>query len=238
MDIWGGVCMDEREFDRFADEYYQQHKSNIRITGESPEYFARYKIVDLKSEAVSAGLEQGAIIDFGCGIGNSIPYFRKEFPDCTLACADVSRKSMSLAAARYPGDETYLEIENEKIPSADQSFALAFSACVFHHIDHDEHIHWLRELNRVTAPNGLLLIYEHNPFNPLTRHAVNTCPFDINARLLRPSSLKMRIEAAGWRDAAVKYRVFIPSGLAHVRWLEEYLKWLPLGAQYYVVARK
>ena len=40
--------MDVEEFDKFAEEYLKLHSQNIRVTGEKPEYFAEYKIRDLK----------------------------------------------------------------------------------------------------------------------------------------------------------------------------------------------
>jgi hypothetical protein len=40
--------MDVAEFDQLADEYNNLHQENIRITGEKTEYFAEYKICDLK----------------------------------------------------------------------------------------------------------------------------------------------------------------------------------------------
>ena len=43
--------MDVAEFDQFADEYHNLHQENIRITAEKPEYFAEYKIYDLKRVA-------------------------------------------------------------------------------------------------------------------------------------------------------------------------------------------
>lgn len=231
--------MEEQEFDQFADEYYQQHKDTIRITGEEPEYFARYKIVDIRDEAAKSGIPANCrIIDFGCGIGNSIPYFREFFPQADLNCADVSVKSMDLAAKRYPGAETFLQISKTAIPAEAGSFDIAFSACVFHHIDHDDHVHWLGEMRRVTRPGGLLIIYEHNPYNPLTRRAVDTCPFDINARLLTARQLIDRVTQAGWGSARAEYRVFLPRPLAALRGLERFLKPVPLGAQYYVAARK
>src|SRR4051812_41527839 len=39
--------MEEAEFDRFADEYETQHRKNIAVTGESPDFFAEYKIRQL-----------------------------------------------------------------------------------------------------------------------------------------------------------------------------------------------
>jgi hypothetical protein len=38
--------MEKAEFDQFAAEYLAQHAANIRASGESPEFFARYKVED------------------------------------------------------------------------------------------------------------------------------------------------------------------------------------------------
>jgi SAM-dependent methyltransferase len=107
---------------------------------------------------------------------------------------------------------------------------------VFHHIPSAEHGVWLAELRRVTRPGGLLVIYEHTPFNPLTVRAVRTCPFDVNARLIRAGRLRTRILGAGWHRCEIAYRLFFPRLLAAFRPLEPHLGWLPLGAQYRVVA--
>ena len=34
--------MKKAEFDKFADEYYELHSANIRLSGESPDFFAEY----------------------------------------------------------------------------------------------------------------------------------------------------------------------------------------------------
>jgi len=34
--------MDVKEFDKFAGEYLKLHSQNICVTGEKPEYFARF----------------------------------------------------------------------------------------------------------------------------------------------------------------------------------------------------
>jgi hypothetical protein len=50
--------------------------------------------------------------------------------------------------------------------------------------------------------------------------------------------MKRRVRAAGFDTAAVRYRIFFPHALRGLRSLEAQLTWLPLGAQYYVAARK
>jgi ubiquinone/menaquinone biosynthesis C-methylase UbiE len=230
--------MNEAEFDTFADEYYDQHRKNIRLSGETPEFFSEYKIRETRAAALVLGRGVDDILDFGSGIGNSLPAFRTHFPHAQLTCADPSARSMSIAQQRYPGTEAYCHIQGREIPCPGDSFDLAFAACVFHHIDHGEHVHWLKELRRVVRASGLLVIFEHNPFNPLTVHAVNTCPFDANAKLITARSLSQAITSAGWAEPRISYRLFFPHVLGGLRPLERHLGRIPLGAQYFVVARK
>ena len=229
--------MDKAEFDRFADEYYDQHRKNIAITGEGPEYFAEYKIKALKEIVEHSAIAGSRICDFGSGMGNSIPYFKKHFPNAVLTSTDVSERSLMLSKVRFQ-TQNYLLIENDRVPAEDESFDVTFSACVFHHIPHDEHIMWLRELYQITRRAGLIAIFEHNPLNPLTVQAVNTCPFDENAELIFARDLKARLSAAGWASPVTQYNLFFPRGLALLRRLEPKLSWLPLGAQYVAFARK
>src|SRR5437762_421130 len=159
--------MDKAEFDQFADEYASIHANNISASGETPEFFARYKILDVAAEFARRGREPQSILDFGSGVGNSLPHFAALFPRASLVCADLSARSLDISRRRFPAiTARYVEIPNSSLPFDDAVFDIAFSACVFHHIPHEEHLHWLRELHRVTRSGGMLLIYEHNPLNP------------------------------------------------------------------------
>ena len=229
--------MQPSEFDRFADEYHSVHAQNIRLSGEDPSYFARYKARDAATFARDH-LPVQRVLDFGTGVGNSLPFLHEEFPACQLTGVDVSQRSLEVARERFGNMAELVAFDGKHIPGADGIFGLALAACVFHHIEHDEHIAKLAELRRVLAPGGWLMVYEHNPWNPLTRKAVRECPFDENAQLVTASTLKARARAAGYSSVTVHYRVFFPAALAWLRPLEKFLGWLPLGAQYCVVCRK
>lgn len=225
------------EFDLLADEYRNLHLESLAITGESPEYFAEYKIADLNELLGRMDLPSMKIFDFGCGIGNSLPYFRKYFSKSELICADVSERSLEIAQKRFPGGERYVQIgKNIPLPTASQD--VVYSACVFHHIPQDQQQHWLVELGRITKPGGVLTIYEHNPLNPLTLRAVKASRLDVNAQLIRGNIMRKRALTAGWGGARVDYKVFFPSILAELRPIEQYLEWLGLGAQYRMMARR
>jgi SAM-dependent methyltransferase len=233
--------MERSEFDKFADEYHSLHEANIAISGEGPEYFAEYKIKDIATEyfaRVGPGHRAPAVLDFGAGIGNSVPFVQRHLPGARLTCLDVSAKSLALGRERFAGQAEFTAFDGIRIPCADASYDLAYAACVFHHIDHDEHVRLLKEFHRALTADGVAFVFEHNPLNPLTVRVVNTCPFDENARLIGARAMRSRLLAAGFSDARVKYRIFFPNALRALRPAEKWLTWLPLGAQYYVMATK
>lgn len=231
--------MSQAEFDRHATHYRALHEANITASGESPEYFADYKMRDLAALYGAAGLpSDGRVLDFGSGIGASVPPFRRHLPTQRLTCADVSAESLALLPNQPGADGVELvQITGSSLPFPDHCFDAAYACCVFHHIPHADHSDALAELRRVLRPGGLLMIYEHNPFNPLTVRAVRTCPLDENAVLISGSEMRARCVRAGFASVKVDYRVFFPASLKALRATEDALRWLPLGAQYLVAAR-
>jgi len=230
--------MDRSEFDRFADEYHATHRTNVAASGEAPEYFADYKMKDLSRLVTPHATRDGAlrVLDFGAGVGTSVPFFRRHLPAASLTCVDVSIRSLEIGAGRYSRDATFVAFDGARLPFAAGTFDWAFSACVFHHIAASEHAGLFAEIRRVVRPGGGIMIYEHNPLNPLTRRVVDTCPFDEHAVLIGARELRSRLESAGFGQASIRYRVFFPRALSWLRPMEPWLGWLPLGAQYYVHA--
>jgi hypothetical protein len=90
----------------------------------------------------------------------------------------------------------------------------------------------------VLAPGGMLSVFEHNPLNPLTVYAVQACPFDDNAVLIRAGAMRARLRQAGFEVPSLRYRIFFPHALRGLRPLERRLTRLPLGAQYHVFATR
>lgn len=232
--------MSSAEFDEHAQSYDDLHRRNIALTGEEPAYFADYKMRDFRHLVDRAGLPaDGQYLDFGCGIGAAAAPFRAHLPDARLTGADVSASSLELARQSAGDASAYALIDDAdgRLPFDDGSFDGAFACCVFHHIAHERHVAVLCDIKRVLRPGGLLMVYEHNPLNPLTVRAVRTCPFDENARLIGAGRMAARVREAGFSATERDFRVFFPSSLAALRPAEDRLRWLPLGAQYFVAAR-
>jgi ubiquinone/menaquinone biosynthesis C-methylase UbiE len=227
----------QAEFDAYVDEYDAQHAASVRLSGEDPDFFAAYKAAEAARVMAAAGAPPRQVMDFGAGRGNCAAHLQRAFPDARLTALDVSARSLTHCEARAIRPLDTVCYDGRTLPFEDARFDLVFTACVFHHIPADDHIRLLAEIRRTLTPQGRFVLFEHNPWNPLTRHAVATCPFDANAVLISAPEMRRRFRAAGFTDVALRWTLFFPAILAPLRPLERGLGWLPLGAQYMLVAR-
>jgi ubiquinone/menaquinone biosynthesis C-methylase UbiE len=231
-------AVNREEFDKFALEYETMHAANIRASGETPAFFAEYKVKDVALSLMESQLQPGSILDFGAGIGTSVPFFRQYLPRARLTCLDVSAKSLQLGRSRFADAAEFTAFDGQSIPFPDGSFDVCFAACVFHHIPAEEHLGLMREFRRVLRSGGMAFVFEHNPYNPLTVRAVRDCAFDENAVLIRAADLRSTVRQAGFSQVRSAYRIFFPRVFRMLRPLERLLTWCPMGAQYYVQANK
>jgi polyphosphate kinase 2 (PPK2 family) len=92
-------------------------------------------------------------------------------------------------------------------------------------------------IKSLLSEQGELVIFEHNPYNPVTVRAVNTCPFDKNAVLLKPNELRKYIVENGMKIEKTKFCLFFPAFLKRFRFIEKYISAIPLGGQYFILAK-
>jgi trans-aconitate methyltransferase len=223
--------MSKVDFDCYANEYERLAATQTRLFDADSGYFARYKIELMRRVS---GLTRGAILDFGCGIGRSFPHLRALFPQADIVGCDPSVESLAVARGDCPEGEF---VEPHDIAPAPR-FDIIVASCVFHHIEPGKRMEALGYCRERLKTGGALFIFEHNPYNPVTRHLVNTCPFDADAVLLARAEAVALLKAAGLEPSAAAYCLFFPQMLAAVRPLESWLGWLPLGGQYFVAGRK
>ncbi len=133
----------------------------------------------------------------------------------------------------------YYHSVDGKLPFESASFDVVFAICVWHHVPPDQRTTFISELSRVTVPNGLLLIYEHNPWNPLTRLVVSRCPFDEDAVLVSSVQAARSLRQFGFDKIATDYLMFLPFKSKSIqRWETAILRKIPLGAQYALCATR
>jgi SAM-dependent methyltransferase len=217
------------DFDSYSADYETLLRESTKLYAEDSEYFARYKI-DLVKGATHQPIRR--VLEYGCGTGRNIAYIRAAFPDAEIVGTDISAASLDIAKSENPN--ALFRIEREDLDLG--KFDLIFVACVFHHISPSDRQAVMNTLAGRLAPGGLIDVFEHNPFNPVTRRIVSNCPFDADAVLLKPSEFHGLFRGAGLRLQRQAFCLFVPPRLSWLAPLERHLGWLPLGGQYWVRA--
>ena len=57
--------------------------------------------------------------------------------------------------------------DGDRLPFGDATFDVVIAICALHHVPTPHRPEFLAELHRVTRQDGLVVIFEHNPLNPL-----------------------------------------------------------------------
>jgi SAM-dependent methyltransferase len=221
---------DRTKFDAFAADYVDVQRRNISISGEDPEYFAQYKVRCL--DRLVGPTFDDAVLDYGCGVGLVTQQLRTRFS--TVHGFDPSQESVSTARQRTPDARFFAD--RADVPG--DHYGLVVMSGVLHHVHRSERSAVVEQAIGKLRRGGRLVVFEHNPFNPLTRRAVAMCPFDDDAVLLWPREVRRLLAQGGLRDVRRDFIVFLPRALGRLRWMEPYLRAVPLGAQVMVVGTR
>ena len=216
------------DFDQYAEQYEAIIAAQTNFFDRDSNYFARYKI-ELVKQLVG---RVDAVLDFGCGIGRSMPHLREIFPDADIVGCDPSADSLAVAREQNP---TCRFVTTDDLDE-DAKFDVVIASCVFHHIPPQDRQMAIRYCYSRLKQGGHFIIFEHNPTNPVTRRLVKNCPFDTDAVLLSMRETIGRMRNADLNVDQSSYCLFFPQPLAALRPLEKYLRWLPMGGQYFVCA--
>jgi SAM-dependent methyltransferase len=220
------------EFDRFAREYKDVLDQSTAFSGESSEYFCQYKAHYVHRLLGPSGTPK--ILDYGCGIGALADELSTLQPSARLHGFDVSEDSLSQVDAGLRSRGVFTAHKGD----LHWDYDLILISNVMHHIPLEERQGTISEMAARLRTSGRLLVFEHNPINPLTRLVVAKCPFDENAVLLRPKELRGYFGKAGLHVVRRDYIVFFPKMLSMFRPAEPFLGWCPAGAQYALLGAK
>jgi SAM-dependent methyltransferase len=219
------------DFDDYSDDYSSLIKKQLGFFSTDDSYFAEYKVRITHEKARKAPRK---ILEYGCGIGRNLGYLHGSFRGAELFGCDISDRSLQRARTEHPYARLFL-IGRDVVK---ESFDLIFIANVFHHIAPHLRPMVMQTISSLLASKGEVFIFEHNPYNPITRHMVNTCPFDADAVLVAPKQLCDLAKAHGLEIIAKQYALFFPAWLRRIQFLERNMGFLPLGGQYYIHAYK
>jgi SAM-dependent methyltransferase len=230
---------DSNEFDAYDDETYRDAvERSIAFSGTGLDFFSRAKVRELLAIAARrVGDPNGlSFLDIGCGPGETDRLLEGRVH--SLTGVDTSAGMIEAAGRRNPWGKYRLVDADAALPFATGSFDVSFAICVLHHVEPRGRAQLVAEAARVTKPGGAVLIFEHNPWNPLTRRVVACCEFDRDAVLLRRRESERLLRAAGLEGVDGAYIIYFTRESARLQRVERLLGSLPLGAQYVVSARR
>ncbi len=229
-----------KEFDEIATIYDDNLKTLLGVLGgENIDKFAEYKVQLVKTII----REAGSIMDFGCGIGRSLAYFRKYFGEKTkLYGCDTSEKSIELAQRILPQGTFFLNTMPKTYIEQEKHYDIVFLACVYHHIDPKDREGWTDAIIDSLSDGGYVAVFEHNLINPFTKRIVRH-PENLvdNEKWMLSHKELMRLLTQKYPEVEIFWDGYVLFSPIRFRWstsFERFLKWLPLGAQHCVIAKK
>lgn len=220
-------------FNDYVDDYSRQIERAIPCLGARHSSFLAEKATALLKLATGhfPAVHSLSVLDVGCGIGLMERALAGKFR--RLAGVDVAAEAVE-QARHAQIDAEFFHSDGHPLPFEDGEFNIAFACCVFHHVPLADRPGLVREMFRVIAPGGLVVIFEHNPWNPLTRLIVARCEFDRDAILLSSAESADLLRAAGLQQLRKQQLLYFPWRNRFWRAVESLLGWAPLGAQYFV----
>lgn len=129
----------------------------------------------------------GTVLDLGCGVGDSIDYFKFRNPAVAWYGIDIE-DSREVRARTRQGDSFYT-FDGVNIPFAGESIDLVYSHQVFEHVRRPEEL--LREVRRVLRPGGYFIgsVSQMEPYH--SRSLWNFTPYGF-FHLLVEAGLELR----------------------------------------------
>lgn len=221
------------EFDPHSRNYREQLERSIRGFGsvDGAIESKRQILEDVAGRRLAGSLNR--VLDFGCGTGLLTDALRRLAANCYGV--DVSVESLKQSVS--PGSHLAL-FDGKELPFCDEAFDLVVASCVFHHILPDARLPAVEEIQRVLACDGVFILIEHNPHNPVTRYVVNRCEFDRDAQLLSLRAAGVLLQGAGLHAFRQGYFYAVPPVNRVFSAIDSALSRLPLGAQYYCAYSK
>ena len=229
--------MPTAEFDDVAQTYQDDVVKNLGSLAKYRDSSLSYKCEYLK---YFLQREPEGVLHFGCVIGLNTPYLKRYFPKTNLFGCDISPESIEIASLNnYHCRFSVINAVEDLNQFKEQNIDVVFAACVFHHIPLIEHELWVCGLHDILNNGGYLVIYEHNMKNPLTARIVKRSKMDEGATMLSASYWKpLLCRKFDKADVRLNYTYFFPWRNRFLNSIEHLLRFVPLGAQYCVYAKR
>ncbi len=123
------------------------------------EGFTTFKKLDLalRKHVGKSFADFPRILDWGCGCGRVTRYFSR-LAGVSLTGADIDQDNLNWCRTNLPFAQYHPFPLQPRGPVGDSAFDLVLGVSVFTHLREPDHLRWLEELRRITAPGAVLLL--------------------------------------------------------------------------------
>lgn len=217
--------------------YDEDLNRGLSLSGENKAFFAQSRLAVLARHLAVHGDDAPLrILDYGCAAGETTQMLAERWPAAQITGVDPSQSLIAEACGKIRADRCSFQILAD-LP-ADREFDLIYCNGVFHHIAPAERAGALAWVARHLALGGFFALWENNCWNPGTRWIMSRVPFDREAVPLSPAEARHLLRQAGFHVLSREFCFFFPRCLKVLRPLERWLRRVPLGAQYQMLAQR
>ena len=224
------IVHNQQAHDALGERYDSRHPEIFNATEQARLREATARAIGL---ARRGGRAQVRALDVGCGTGNLTGHLIAA--GATVTAADLSARFLAVVRERFRSGLDGVQALNGRDlrPLADNTFGLVAAYSVLHHVP--DYLSMVREMARVTAPGGVLMIDHERSEEHWTSPA--------NAEFLRESvvwpprrwwfflqpsrywkHLRPRLQWRRWGNAR-----WMPEGDLHI-WPDDHIEWALVDA--------
>lgn len=163
---------EQNKFEQLAKDYDNIFPSHITL------HYLNKRLNFIKSL-----IKQGAVLDVGCGTGLLASRLEEE----GFSVRGLDSSQAMLEQMRKRGKGTPILGSSTALPFKSNRFDLVLSAGLLHHLKNKQEVtNTIKEMVRVVKPEGLVIIWDHNPNNPYWPLLMRRLPQDQGVTRLVP----------------------------------------------------
>lgn len=212
-------------FETIADDYNRLRKEQYGFAGQ-PQYFDKIradyinKYLDIYFPKINLN-----ILEAGCGQSHINKFINKNHK---IIGIDLSFKML----LKHTNKNRLLNSDIFNLPFQHNSIDIILLINTLHHLNRKKISMLFSEFKRIIRKDGIILICEHNPYNPVTQIIFKNCSFDKGCKLLSPSAIKKICIETKINYLKTDFILFFPENLKLFIGFERYLNKIPFGVQY------
>jgi len=205
------------------------------LNSKSRKYYLKEKCNELLRILEQYNSHPDRTLDLGCGDGMTEEFIHKYVN--RIIGVDSARNILVQAQRHSTPKCQFIQGDVLNLPFNDNHFDFLFQFCLLHHLSYDNQKLLFTEINRVAKKNALLLTFEHNPSNLVTRYLVRKSTIDKGVSLLHLCQMEELHRQVNIKIIKKGYITFFPSFLSPLSLFGRLLNGIPYGGQYYILGK-